>query len=347
VNQWTLGQVRPLLTQVAGETGMSLTDARFIERINLAQQEILNLGDYPGTVDRWHLLFDEITGELVLPYYLDRLYQVTVDRVPAQIMSPWAEFVNYGVGPRDDTVFADSAPGFVPYRTWYSDCLDRGEVVTRVPIPAADGPWKLRVYATVDEDVDGEPPVINLQGYYNNRLIRSQDDEGAWYNGENVAIDIGESFVETDSNFDRLTAVVKPSTHGYVRLTAWNGTTEVELADYAPAQTTCSFRNYFIQSLYRPTQGVCNRVVLARARRRYVPVAEDDDVLCIGNIPALQSMIVSQWKRFSGDLEGSEVHMAIVKRILGEEATAYNGKARTPAISFTRGFSIGAVPFVR
>jgi len=321
---------------------MSLSDARFIERLNLAQEEILNLGDFACTVQRWHILFDETTGELVLPYYLDRLMQVTVDRVPLQIMSRYAEFVNYGTGPRDDLIFTDSSPGVLP-RCWNYDCLDRGEVVSRFPIPIADGPWKLRIYAEVDEDVDGEPPTINLQGFYQGKVIRSLTNgtSGDWYNGENLEIDIGQAYTETTHNFDKLSAVVKNTTNGYVRLTCWNGTTEIELAQYAPAQTTCSFRNYFIQSLWRPTQGVCNRVVLARARARYVPVAENDDVLTIGNIPALKAMCQSQYKRDCGNIQEAEYYLATCIRILRQESEAYSGKARTPAISFTRGFGIG------
>lgn len=329
-------------------TGMSLTDPRFIERLNLAQQEIINLGDWPGVVDRWHLLFDEITGELVLPYYLDRLMQVTVDRVAAQIMSPWAEFVQYGVGPQDDTVLAgDGNSNFVP-RCWIRDCLDRGEVVSRFPIPVADGPWVLRCYATVDEAVAGVNPVINLQGYKDKKVIRSLTDgtSGTWYNGENLEIDFGVPYTETTHEFDSLSAVVKPETNGYVRITAWNGTDEITLSDYAPVETTPSYRNYFIPQLYRPQQGVCNRVVLARARRRFVPVAEADDVLIIGNIPALKAMIIAQWKRDAGNVDEAEYYLATCKRILTEEAMAYRGKSRTPAISFTRGFSIGAFPNV-
>lgn len=347
MNQYTLAQVRPALSQVSGMTGMSLSDERFIDRINFAQQEIINLGDFPSTVQRWHILFDEITGELVLPYYLDRLMQVTVDGVPSQIMSRYAEFVNYGAGPRDDTMFADSPNGFIP-RCWNSDCLDRGEVVSRFPIPALDGPWVLRVYTTINETVDGVIPEINLQGYDpDGFLIRSLNDgtAGDWQSGISVPLDWTVPYVQTTQEFKNLTAVVKPTTNGYIRVTAFNGTTEVEISEYAPGQTTCTFRNYFIQSLWRQDQGVRNRVVLARARCRYIPVTKNNDVLIIGNIPALKAMLQSQWKRDAGSLDESEYYLNACVRILREEATAYSGKSRTPAISFTRGFAFGTIPF--
>jgi hypothetical protein len=347
--QQTLAQARPALTQVSGMTGMSLTDARFVARINLAQEEIINEGDWPGVVDRWHMLFDEITGELVLPYYLDRLMQVTVDRCPTQIMSPWAEFVNYGAGPQDDTMFAGSGNQFIP-RNWIGDCLDRGEVPSRRPIPpdtdaTTYSPWVLRLYTTVSEGTP--PPVVNLQGYDDDGLLIRTQSDGEWINGENLTLVDGTGYAQSTSQFSKLTHVVKPQTNGYVRLAAYSASQnlEITLSDYAPVETTPSYRNYFIQQLWRPTQGVCNRVVLARARRRFVPVAQDEDVLIIGNTNALKCMMIAQWKRDAGDYDAYAVQKAQAVDILRKEATAYNGKSRTPAISFTRGFPLGAYPY--
>ncbi len=343
--QRTLKQARPALTQVSGMTGFSMGDPRFIERLNQAQEEIINLGDWPGVTDRWHLLFDEITGVLVLPYYLDRLYQVTVDYCPATIMSPWAEFVQYGVGPQDDTLASGNGTQNLQPRNWYSDCLDHGEVVSKLPIPDAGGPWKLRVYASQNESADAE---MNLQGYYNNCLVRSQPDgtAGDWINGETLAIDNSVPFTETTQFFDKLSYVQKTQTNSCVRLVASDGTSEVELSNYESVETEPSYRSYYIRSLWRPQTGVCSRVILARARRRFVPVAEDDDRLMIGNVPALKAMLQSQYKRDAGDPDQAEYYLSTCIRILRQEASAYLGKSRTPAISMTRGFALGAMPWV-
>ena len=341
--QRTLGDIRNVVSQVAGMTGMSLTDARFIERVNLCQEELMNEGDWPGVVDRWHLLFDEVTGELVLPYWLDRLLQVTVDYCPAQIMSPWAEFVNYGTGPLNDSILAADGTTNLQPRQWVSSCLDRGEVVSHYPIPATGGPWYLRCYAT---EVEAAGAILNLQGFYNNRLIRSQPDgtNGDWINGVNIGIDHAVPYTETLVPFASLKAVVKPPTNGYIRLVASDGTSEVELSQYAPAETTPSYRNYFIPSLWRAQTGVCNRVVLARARKRYVPVAKDKDVLIISNLNALKCMIIAQWKRDAGSFQEYDVLKGQAIDIMRKEATGYLGKSRTPSISFARGFPLGSLP---
>lgn len=324
---------------------MSLTDARFIQRVNQAQEELMNEGDFPGVVDRWHILFDEVTGELILPYYLDRLMQVTVDYCPAQIMSPWAEFVNYGVGPMNDDTIAGNGTSNLQPRNWVKVCLDRGEVVSKLPVPPTGGPWYLRCYATEDEAAGA---IINLQGWKDDRLIRSQPDgtAGDWINGVNLDIDNSVPYTETTQSFDKLTAVIKPETNGYVRITATDGTSEITLSDYAPVETTPSYRNYFIPTLWRPETGIRERVVLARARRRFVPVAENRDPLIIGNINALKCMVIAQWKRDAGDYEAYAFQKQQAIDIMNKESTGYLGKSRTPAISMTRGFALGAMPWV-
>jgi len=341
----TLAQVRPTLTQVSGMTGMSLTDPRFIARLNEVQEFLANEGDWPGVVDRWAILFNEATGELVLPYWLDRLLQVTVDGAPSQVMSGWAEFINYGAGVQNDAAYTGNGTRNLQPQVWYSDCFDRGEVVSRLPIPPTGGPWKIRVYASTPE-ADGA--VINLQGFYNDELIRTQPDgtAGDWINGEDVAIDFDEPYTETTKYFDKLSASVKPETNGYVRITASDGTSEVELSNYAPAETTPSYRNYFIPSLWRPNTNFCNRVLLARARRRFVPVEEDDDVLIISNTQALKSGIIALWKKDAGDYEAYEKQWGYAVDALRKEAAAYLGKARSPAISMIRGMPIGAMPWI-
>lgn len=340
--QRTLAQARPALSQVMGSTGMSLSDPRYIERLNQAQEEIINMGDWPGVVDRWHLLFDEISGELVLPYYLDRLLEVTVDGCPAQIMSPWAEFVNYGVGPRDDAGLSNTGTCAPGCRRWVRDCLDRGEVVTRIPIPGADGPYVIRCYASVDEDVASVSPQINLQGFLNKQVVRSLVS-GVWKNGVFLDIDFSVPFTVTTETFDSLSAVVKPETNGSVRITAYNGVTEIDLSTFEPVETTPSYRNYFISRLYRATQGVRSRVVLARARRRFIPVQEDDDVLTVSNLPALKAMIQAQWKRDAGNTDEAEYYRSTAIRILQEEAKSYLGKSPLPAITYQRGYPLGAM----
>lgn len=326
-----------------GMSGFSITDPRYIDRINLCQQELMMELDIPGVVDRWLFRVDQASGLIALPYELDRLMQVTVDDCPLTIVSPWYEFVQYGPGIEDDYDARGNAR-----RCWIDVVKDRGEMPVVTPIPDAvnvpTGPWMLRVYAAVTEDADA---VLNIQGLDTDGLIIRTLD-GSWYNGLNVAIDHSVPYTETTQEFSKITGIVKPETNGYVKLTAWNGVTEVELSNYAFNETTPSYRHYYIPRMHNlGYSGVREKVMLARCRRRYVPVKEDNDLLIISNINALKSMIVAQWKRDAGDFTAYQIQKQTALDILKKEAMGYLGKSRIPSLTFQRGFPIGAVQYVR
>lgn len=342
---------------------MSVTDPRVLDRTNLAIQELMNEVNSPGVVQRWHIIAEN--GHLVLPPQLDMLLEFTADGVPMQIMSRWAEFVAYGPGPAEDLIGRRGA--FRWWRCGGGDVFDRGESPVRVDIPlssgsscactdgsgaAYEGPWVLRQYAsqTAGEDADIYSTIQGLDA--NGLIIRSQISNGSgleWINGLRVDIDNTDPYVQTTQQFSKITAFTKPVTNGYVRLTAWNGITEVELANYEPWETEPSYHRYFSPFLQhrRNEENPCRRVVLARARKRYVPIREDTDVLIISNIVALQEMIIAQWKREAGNIDEYIAHKTTAVDLLKKESVAYNGKVRTPALTFQRGFSLGELPAIR
>lgn len=361
--QITYGQAKAQIARIAGSTGMSVSDPRVLERTNLAIQELMDEGDFPNVVDRYHMRFDQATGLISLPYFLDRMISATVDHVPTTIVSPWWEFVAYGAGYQDDYY-----PNGGRRYNWIDVVTDRGESPVRTPIPDAavselTGPWVLRVYATVNETECGVIPVLNVQGLDSDGLaIRTSDGTAdvctngtsdgtattGYYNGVKIPIDFSVAYTETTQEFSKITAVVKPETRSYVRLTAWNGTDEVELANYAYDETAPSYRHYYIPHLHnRGRSGAQERVLLARCRKRFVPITADNDMLVISNLPALKAMVVAVWQRETGEFQAYAAQKQTAIDILRKEAMGYLGKARVPAVSFSRGFPMGSVPFVR
>jgi hypothetical protein len=357
------GQAKASLARVCGSTGMSVTDPRVLDRTNTAIQELMNEVNSPGVVQRWHII--AVDGNIVLPPQLDMLLEFTADGVPLQIMSRWAEFVAYGPGPAEDVIGRRGSCRW--WRCGGGDVYDRGESPVRVDIPlssgtscsctngtgaAYDGPWVLRQYPSL---VNGEAAgaYATIQGLDAEGLtIRSQVSNGSgfeWINGVRLEISNGSSFVETSQHFSKITAYTKPATNGYVRLTAWNGITEVELANYESWETEPSYHRYFSPFLQgrKNSTNPCCRVVLARARKRYVPIREDTDVLIISNIVALQEMLIAQWKREAGNLDEYVVHKTTAVDLIKKESVAYNGKVRTPAMTFQKGFSLGELPAIR
>lgn len=340
---------------------MSVTDARVLERTNFAIQELMNEGAFPGVVDRWKIR--AVSGKIVLPPELDMLLQFTLDGFPQTIMSPWAEFVNYGPAMAEDLLprYGTSQRTF-----WWGlengNLYDRGELPVYTPIPVSDGscgcadtpvgPWVIRQYSAQAETADIYATVQGLDP--NGLVVRTQLTDGSsagqWINGERMTISNGSSYFESTSQFSKITAYTKPETNGYVRLTAWNGSVEVELSNYAPWETTPSYHHYFsprLAALNRDSGTECLRVVLARCRRRFVPVEEDTDVLIISNVLALKSMIIAQWKREAGNWEDYTAQKMTAVEIMKKEAVAYTGKVRMPALTFQRGAALGTMPAIR
>lgn len=359
----TLGDVRAQIAKVSGTSGYPVTSTLVVELINNATQELACEGAWPGVVDRWHL--KAVDGHIVLPAHLDMLLEFTASGVPQQIMSPWAEFVNYGPGIQEDLLHRA--------RQWsgcgcYGNVYDRGEHPTYVDIPISngsacyctdgtgaelDGPWVLRQYAN---PAANETPEIyaTIQGLDPQGLvIRSEISDGSggseWINGVRLGITSGSGYTETTQEFSSVTAYTKPVTNGYVRLTAWNGVTEVELSNYQHWETTPSYHRYFSPFLQgrRNAENPCCRIILARARRRFVPVSEDTDVLMISNINALKAMVIALSKRDAGAYDEYAVLKTTAVDIMKKEAMAYRGKVRMPALTFQRGFSVGELPSIR
>ncbi len=129
-----------------------------------------------------------------------------------------------------------------------------------------------------------------------------------------------------------------------MRLTAWNGVNEIELSNYAPFETCPSYHHYFSTWLrLMQTLNPCCRTIIARCRRRFVPVAQDVDKLTISNLPALRQMVRAIWKRDAGNLDEYIALKTTAVDLLNKEAMSYRGKARIPGFVFGRGFAIGAL----
>lgn len=95
-------------------------------------------------------------------------------------------------------------------------------------------------------------------------------------------------------------------------------------------------------------EGSTDRIVRARCRKRFVPVAEDTDVLMISNLNALKEMVIAQWKRDSDNIQSYMAHAQTAVQIMKDEALAYRGQSRIPGIQFQRGFALGSnIPALR
>lgn len=335
----TLGSVRASIARVCGQTGVPADSSTVVDYINEATEELMNAGDWPGVVDRYHFKIED--GEVIVPSQFDRLMGFSVGTAVFQTRSPWFEFVDYGPGP--NAAFSGFGCGD------NGILLDRGEAPVFVQIPDDGTNYTLFTIGEVDERVDEVRPQMNVQGVADNsgmqsREVRTEVD-GEWISGEQLEINGDTDPFRYDGTavFTHVTQVVKPVTRGYVELWATNGANSVLLATYAPNETIPTYRKYYIPA--RHTAGV--NTVLVRARKRFVPVANDNDQLIIANLPALKAMVQALSLRDNNDWAAYAQTRMVAVQIMREEAKAYRGTARTPVINFSRGYPLGSMPNLR
>lgn len=337
----TLADAMPDVSRVAGATGMNTSDPRVLAYLNMAQQELMNAGDWPSLICR--MRFKVNGGKITVPSEFDRILYMNVDGVAMTMQSPWYEFVANG----PDMLYAGWN---VPPIEWVDNGLlgqlwgviDKEQVATFEDIPSTNGPFFPTVFGTVSELVGGARPLLTLQGYdANNQWIRSVGSSGQWIDGVEIPIN-GDTYpfsVTSDQSFSEITAAIKPATNGYVSVYVASITapTPVFLVTYAPKDTTPYYRRYFIRGLSR-TQVNC---VLCRLRRRYVPATQPNDFLLISNLPALISMTQAIFYRETKDPQSYIAYREIAMSLLKEEATAYIGKQRQkPLITFGEGMGV-------
>lgn len=353
--QRTWGDVKASIAEVSGTSGMPVTDPRVLAQMNLAQEELCQEGEFPGVVDRWKIVSDG-SGTLVLPAHLDRLMQITLGGKPAEIKSPWFSFVEWGPGIQDDARFQNCETSF--WRNWCGadNILEIGEKPVKRDLPdvldqSLVGPWILRVYADPSSNENPGAYLLAQGTDVSGNVIRTAVNNGSgleYINGERIAISSGSGFAESTQSFATISAVTKPVTNSAVSLRAYNGTVEFELSNYQYNETTPSYHHYYSPWLHRiQDRDPCCRTVIARCRRRFVPIRSDSDVLMISNLPALRNMVRAIWKRDADNIESYSALKTTAVDILNKEAMGYRGKVRTPALVFQRGFADGALPYVR
>ncbi len=321
--------LKPHLARVAGSTGMNTSDPRLMAYVNIAIEELISEFDWPSVIDRLRFKLSPCKTTFVLPSDYDRMLMCTVDGVPAQMQSPWFEFVGYGL---DLLNSYSSVPGGFDAIERFEGVLDKEDAAGFEEIPAG-GPWYIRVMGTKDELVDDVRPVINIQGYdAENNFIRTSDGAGGFKDGIDVEIngDTVPFWTQTNQSLRYLTATIKPVTKGYVLLYVANADNSIVhyIGQYAPNDTTPFYRQYSIPVLRRFFNSNHCTTILARCRKRFVPITKDADFLLISNLPALQSMVQACYYRDAHDEDSYLRYKTIAVDILKKEAKAYIGLQR-------------------
>jgi hypothetical protein len=323
----TYKDVKDELRRIAGQTGVQVDDPRMLTFLNLAQERLCVLGEWPFQYAR--LKFCQHGGLVSLPSEYEAIVHSSVDDNPAPIQNSWYEFLGEGPGQQDTA-------------GWVNVGIDRGESpVFRQPgLPGK----RLKVTALADERVGSGDELIRPT-----ILVMGYDDTGAWVRSyrdgalrDGVAVelagDTSSGETETEEKFSRITQVVKPATRddvllGYVD----DAGVEYEAARYAARDLNPSFRQYHFPSI-RPGDTALVRAIV---RRRLPAVTEDTDPLFVPSLSALRLGVMGVALEDKGDLVQSQAAFALAKDFLTQLVSKYKATLPSPPVEVSPTMAFG------
>jgi hypothetical protein len=305
------------------------------DAVNAAQERLIlakEAGDqgWFGSWVRTAFNVDRTNPYITLPRELARLGSVSVCKRPVVIQNEFYEYLEFGIGPQDES----------PTRR-NRDCTvamyDRGSVPTMVDLNTATGPQILRLRMEDSNDVDNR---VLLQGLDNNgNKIRSQDG----YNMvDGIFVSLQVPFVDCPIRFTKITGIQKDNTIGRVSIYQADPATgnEVLLLTMSGPELVSGYRRYYLNN----TPWSCCPVatgtpavpvqVSGWAKLEILPVVSDTDYLIIQSLEALiaecQAVRYSEMDTLTSDQKLASKHRDAI-RLLQGQLVHYLGKEK-PAV---------------
>ena len=299
----TYGDVKEELRRVAGQTGLVVDDSRLKVAVNLAQERLCTLGEWPFQYVR--IKFCHRGGVVALPTQYEAIVHSSINRQPVETQPPWFEFLEYGPGPFQKN-------------EWCQYGLDMGEYPTYVA-PPYNGAL-VRVTSTSGDDTGS----ITVYGLDLNKVFKTE------------VLTLPDATSTTV--WSRIDRVTKPETAGDVVLSMIEQSgRQYVAADYRARDRNPTFR------LYRFTDLVddASKMVDAIVRRRLFDIEQDADELYVTNLSALRLGVKAVALLDKGELEASEGAFKAAAQILRDEALLYRARRNPAPVNVTRVASMG------
>lgn len=312
----TLSSVRRTIAKVLN---LCEDDERIIDYTNRACQRLLEEGKWVGTMARYRVCVE--SGCITWPRQLETIEAFAICNTPMPIVSQWWEFLGNGTYLQD----GDCASGW----GCGTSLIPRDDVASFSNVIGSNK--RLAVYCDVTEDAAAE---IILQYYDSNaQWVRTQSGS-EWIDGERVVFGAAGTYAYTTKlcMANGYVRPIKPVTNGTVRLYEYDtvALTYRALAYYEPDETIPVYTRSQIPGLSISESEDCQkRSVTVMAKKRFIPVAKDNDFLPISHPEAIRMAVMSIWK--------SENNMPA-------EASIYMNGGIDP---ITRGRIEGAIPILQ
>lgn len=284
----TYGQAKELVAQYAGKAGHCPDESIVDLFVKEVIQELLNRGAN-GNLRKW--VFITENGKFTAPPDLE---------IPVKVhIGDGGRNPNYHHGTYAHTGHAFGGNADSVYDKWYAfydqstlaDCIpwERGiveennVVFTAFDIPK--GGARLLAVPHCQEDPDAQFIIRGLDEKGKEIFMPHKGDRE--FSGEVLTINKDKPKY-TQKTFTKITGIQKTTTKHYVRLYAYNPTTQKSsfLGQYKPTDTNPSFRRF------RVVGADCNRClkVTVLGRVRFCENYHDNDIIPISNIRALKLM---------------------------------------------------------
>lgn len=308
----TLGQCKT--STIANVAQVNVDDPAYAQKINDAVRQLLDLGGEAG----WWGTVQAMTGLVVVgavtwPRKIDAVLAMNLDNCPAQLVNQWYSFTP--IDGRMTGWFKDEGfcAAWGPGGHHGSVCEFSGTQ------PMFAGPTPANCFAiqvTADNSADyGSTVTIygldtNGQEIYSNQFDSTQQ---ATVSQRGVQLTLAAAAPVTTQVFSLVTAVTKSVTTSPVR--AWsyaNGVATGMVGIWNGAQTSPEF----LFSKIRGADPTRVYRLSALVKLGYEPVTVDADILCLGNLDAIKSMVQSINAREAGDEDaGDKFEKTAIRRL--------------------------------
>ena len=318
----TYAELKPILAARAQAVGLSTSDSRLLTTVNRALEILWPSTNIPGIEDQY--IFRVYDRTFTLPADLEVVTGINVNGAPYKIRSEWFEFMQSGSGRNsEDNEWVDNI------------IVDRGLVPIQFPIPDPDTyTYSAWIEGELDErDSSDARPVATVKYLdENGKLVRTARDSGSYEDGEELEINGDTSPYQTalSSNVSEIKSFSKPVTQGEVKLYVNDGTTDTLLATYGARETVPQYRKYYISDVKVGE----STEVLVRARKKFVPIREDGDILIISDpnilVPTIQAISYLD----DGEPQNFASYMSIAAAQLKMQGQQHMATGNSPLITF-------------
>jgi len=290
-------------------------DARLTDLINRACERLLYEMKSVGTFSRYRVCVNNAC--ITWPRQIETIEAYAVCGRPGTVRNGWYEFLENGPGVQSAT----SCNG--------NQLIDAGESVSFENIIGTGK--KIAVSVDVTEDAAA---TILLQYYDSSgQWVRTQPG-GTWIDGEEITLPATGAFAYTSLEVmpNGLTRVIKPVTNGIVRLWEYDvATTNLRaLAVYEPSETIPVYRRSTIPNL--PQIPCCTRTeecdkisVEVIGKIRFIPVAVDNDFLCISHQDAVRLACQAIHKEESDMVDDAAKYWMLANRCMMKQLEHWLG----------------------